>query len=128
MKGEISVQSIELVKKIVQILDKKKAEEIRVIEVSDITSLGDYFVISGADNTTKVKSLVDEVEYQTKQLGRYPARIEKDTSAQWVLLDYQDVIVHIFYRQAREFYDLEHLWADGKQIPLDDFLEGEETD
>lgn len=128
MKGEISVQSIELVKKIVQILDKKKAEEIRVIEVSDITSLGDYFVIAGADNTTKVKSLVDEVDYQTKQLGRYPARIEKDTSAQWVLLDYQDVIVHIFYRQAREFYDLEHLWADGKQIPLDDFLEGEETD
>lgn len=120
--------SAELVKNIVGILDKKKADDIQVIDVSKITSLGDYFVIAGADNVTKVKSLVNEVEYQIKQLGYNPARVEKDSSNQWILLDYQDVVVHIFYRQTREFYDLEHLWADGEVLPLDDFLKGEEED
>ena len=122
------MDSMGLIQKIVTILDKKKADDIQVIRVSDITSLGDYFIIASADNVTKVKSLVNEVEYQTKQLGYRPARVEKDASAQWILLDYQDVIVHIFYRQTREFYDLERLWADGETLPLDDFLEGEETD
>ena len=122
------MDSMELIKKIVKTLDDKKAEDIRVIKVSDITSLGDYFVIASADNVTKVKSLVDEVEYQTKQMGRYPSKIEKDTSAQGILLDYQDVITHIFYREAREFYDLERLWADGEELSLDDFLKGEDND
>lgn len=112
--------SLELVKKIVSVLDEKKAEDIQVIRVGDLTILGEYFVIADGTNTTHVKSLVDEVEYQTKQIGRNPSRIEKDTSANWIVLDYSDVVVHIFYKETREFYGLERLWSDGEQISIED--------
>ncbi len=114
----------ELVRLIVKTLEEKKAAEVRVLNVSELTSLGDYFIIADADNITHVKSLVDEVEQVTKQAGKSPNRIEKDRSANWIILDYRDVIVHIFYREARTFYDLERLWADGKEIDVETILEG----
>lgn len=114
----------ELVKQIVRILDDKKAEDIRVIKVSELTILGDYFIIADGSNKTHVKSLVDEVEFQTKQEGRNPVRIEKDTSANWIVLDYNDVVVHIFYKETREYYDLERLWADGEQLSVEEIING----
>lgn len=114
--------SVELVKQIVKILDGKKAEDINVIKVSDLTILGDYFIIADGSNITHVKSLVDEVEFQTKQKGIVPARIEKDTSSNWIILDYAQVIVHVFYKETREFYDLERLWTDGEQLSVEDIL------
>ena len=117
--------SFELVEAIVQILDNKKAEDIRVLRIEDITILGEYFIIADSTNMTHVRSLVDETEFQTKQMGRSPKRIEKDRSSNWVVLDYGDVILHLFYKPTREFYDLERLWSDTQEISVDELLHKE---
>ena len=114
--------SLELVTAIVNLLDDKKAEDIRVLRVEDVSILGEYFSIADGSNITHVRALVDEVEFQTKKMGRSPKRIEKDSSSNWIVLDYADVIVHLFYKPTREFYDLERLWADGQEIPVDTLL------
>lgn len=103
---------------IVQTLSNKKADNIEVIEIGDLTILTDYFVIASATNTTHVRALADEVEYIGKQAGVYPNRIEGYQSANWIVLDYGDVIVHLFYQQTREFYNLDKLWSDGKKIDV----------
>lgn len=116
------MDSLELTKLAVQILDKKKADKIDVIKVSDVTILGDYFVIASASNTTHVKALADELEFELKKSGRIPERVEGYQSANWIILDYQDVIVHIFYEETRHYYNLEKLWADGVQVDVDELL------
>lgn len=121
------MQTNELLQKIVQTLEDKKANNICVLDVGELTSLGDYFVVADADNNTHVKSLVDEVEDAVKQAGRVPKRLEKDRSANWIVLDYADVIVHIFHKQAREFYDLERLWADAKVVSVEEILSGKDV-
>ncbi len=118
--------SLELVKDIVHILDQKKGMNIQAIKVRDLTIVADYFVIAGATSTTHVKSLADEVEYQIKKDDEIsPARVEGYGSASWVLIDYGEVIVHIFNPEAREFYKLERLWADGEPVDLSEFGIGE---
>lgn len=112
-----------LLKIIVNTLDDKKASDIKVLKTTDVTMLGDYFVIADADNITHVKSLVDEVEYVTKHEARPPKRIEKDNTSNWIILDYSDIVVHIFYKEAREFYNLDGLWADAKEIPAEDITD-----
>ena len=116
----------QLMEEIVRILDSKKADDIRAIRIGDLTILADYFVIAGATSTTHVKSLADEVEYQIKKDDEIsPARVEGYGSASWVLIDYGEVIVHIFNPEAREFYKLERLWADGEPVDLSEFGIGE---
>lgn len=112
-----------LMKSVVKVLDDKKASDIKVIKLDDLTIMCDYFVIADADNATHVRSLVDDVEYELKKEGRNPKRIEKDNSSNWIILDYQDVVVHIFHKSAREFYNLENLWADGQEIAINDIIE-----
>ena len=87
--------SLELSQKIVRILDKKKADDIRLLKIRALTILADYFVIAGATSTTQVKSLVDEVDYQLSQMGLQPSFIEGYHSNNWIVLDYHDVIVHV---------------------------------
>ncbi len=111
------MESLELTKLAVQILDRKKADKIDAIKVRDVTILADYFVIASANNSTHVKALADELEFQLKELGRSPERIEGYQSANWIVLDYGDVIVHIFYEETRNYYNLEKLWSDG--VPMD---------
>ena len=101
-------------------LDSKKGIQIRAIGIREISSLTDYFVIASGTSNTHVHALADEVEFRLKQQGLAPARIENGES--WILLDYGSVIVHIFQEKAREFYDLERLWKDGTELPLDDVL------
>lgn len=109
--------------KIANILDKKIAQDIKIIEISDVTILADYMVIATGRSSTQVKSLADEVEYQMDELGYSVSHIEGHRSNSWILLDYVDIIVNIFNEEAREFYDLERLWQDGKEIDLTDILE-----
>lgn len=116
------MEAFELIKLAVQILDKKKADQIDVIRVEDITILSDYFVIASANNTTHVKALADELEYELKQLGRMPVRIDGYQSANWIVLDYSDVIVHIFHEETRNYYNIEKLWADGEQVDVKELL------
>ncbi|OQB15761.1 MAG: Ribosomal silencing factor RsfS [Firmicutes bacterium ADurb.Bin193] len=109
--------SFELAKRIATILDDKKAQGIEVIDISGISQLADYFIICSGTSSTHVKALADEVEFQIGgkdcETGFHK---EGYGSATWVLLDYRDVIVHIFFGETRDFYNLEHLWTDGKKI------------
>lgn len=118
--------SLELSTKIVRILDNKKADDIRLLKIRDLTILADYFVIAGATSTTQVKALVDEVEYQLSLLGMQPSFVEGYHSNNWIVLDYHDVIVHVFLKDARTYYDLERMWADADSVPVDDILAEQE--
>ena len=114
--------SLEQARKIVQVMDSKKAKDIRLIKIEGISSLGDYFVVSSASNTTQVKAIADEVEDEMTKLGLEPNRVEGRQSAQWILMDYYDVMVHVFLDEARSFYNLERLWSDAPQLDISDLL------
>ncbi|MEG0693323.1 MAG: ribosome silencing factor [Oscillospiraceae bacterium] len=79
-------------------------------------------MIASATNTTHVKSLADEVEFELKKHGKYTERVEGYENANWIILDYVDVVVHIFYEETRNFYNLEKLWADGKKLDIKELL------
>lgn len=107
---------------IVKALDSKKAKDLKVIKIEDITSIGDYFVIATGTSTTQVRALADEVDYQMGLSGTNPERMEGSGKNSWILIDYIDVVVHIFDKDAREFYNLDKLWADGTEIDIKTFL------
>lgn len=104
-------------------ISSKKGLNIKLIEIGDISSLADYMVIATGTSSTHVKSIADEVEYQLDEAGISVSHIEGYRSNSWILLDYVDVIVHIFSDEAREFYDLERLWQDGKEIDISDIVD-----
>ena len=118
--------SAEKAKIAVKALDSKKGEDIQAIRVRDLTILADYFVIASANNTTQVKTLADEVEYQLELLGVSPNHVEGYGSASWIVLDYGEVVVHVFYKEAREFYSLDRLWSDGEKLDIRQLLGSEE--
>ena len=107
----------ELYESIVKVLDDKKAEEIAVLDTTDLTVVSEYFVIATGNSSTHVKSLADDVEYELQQLGIEPEHIEGRTTG-WILLDYGSVLLHVFTRDNRDYYNLEHLWADAKQVDI----------
>ena len=111
--------SLELATVAAKAMDSKKAKDIRVLKVEDLTVLTDYFVIGTGSSATQVKALADEVEYQLGQAGVKPLRREGMDARNWILLDYGTVIVHVFYPETREFYDLEHLWADATPVEIE---------
>lgn len=110
------MNSYETARKAAQLLDSKKAENISVIKIDAISSLADYFVIATGRGSTHVRSLADELEEKLKEQGVAPARIEGYRSDSWILLDYTEVVVHIFTQEARDFYDLDRLWVDGTKM------------
>ncbi len=112
------MQPFELAKTIKHVLDEKKATDIKVLKVEDLTVLADYFVIATGTSSTQVGALSDEVDYKLGEMGVQPLRIEGKKTGGWILLDYGSVIVHVFYPQAREYYDLERLWADAQPIEI----------
>ena len=112
----------EKLEKIVKILDSKKAENIQVIGITNLTIIADYFIIATGTSTTQVKSLADEVDFQLGQLGIEPRGIEGVRAANWIVLDYGDIVVHVFYRDTRAEYQLERLWADGEQVDISNLL------
>ncbi len=115
----------EKLEKIIKTLDSKKGEDIQVIKISDLTILADYFVIVNGNSNTHTRTLADEVEYQLSQEGVEPQRREADTGNTWIILDYADIIVHVFYKETRNFYQLEHLWADGEKVDISGYLDKE---
>lgn len=101
----------ELADKIVEILENKKGVDIELIPVAEKTVLADYFVICSGTSSTHIKALADEVEYMLKRdYGVAPDHIEGRESARWILLDYKDVVVHVFHPEERQNYSLEKLW------------------
>lgn len=108
---------------IVKALDSKRGEDIKAVGIRDLTIIADCFVIAAGSSTTQVKALADAVEFELKQkCGISPARVEGYSSANWIILDYSDIVVHIFYNQTRQFYNLEKLWADGEDIDVSEYL------
>ena len=109
----------EAVKIAVNALNSRKATDIEVLHVVDITVMADYFIICSGSSSTQLRTLGDEVEFMLKEkLDLAPLRREGHPSSNWVLLDYGFLIVHVFHREARDFYKLEHLWADGDHIDV----------
>ena len=103
----------------VKALDEKKGREISAIEITEITTLADYFVIATGGSSTQINALCDAVEKALKeQAGEVPLHREGHRDCTWVLLDYGCLAVHVFSQEAREFYDLERLWSDGKPLDL----------
>ena len=114
------IYSEKLALDIAKILDTKKARDVKIIKVTEKTVIADYFVIAAGNSSTQVKSLADEVEYVLSQeQGIKPTSIEGRGLGNWILLDYDNVIVHVFGNQAREFYNLEKLWAEGEEIQFE---------
>lgn len=97
-------------------LGEKKAEDIKVIEISAISVLADYFVIANGNSPVQVEAMVDAVQEELAKEGFEPKRVEGVRSSGWVLLDYGDIVVHIFSKEDRLFYDLERIWRDGKDV------------
>lgn len=110
----------------VRSLDRHKATDIQVLSVTDVTSIADYFVIAEGNSSTQVKALTDYIDGELEQQGVTPARKEGYGGSSWVLLDYGTVIVHVFLRETRQYYDLERLWKDGTPVDIADFLDNEE--
>lgn len=105
----------------VQALDSKKAHDIKAIQIEDLTTLSDYFLIATGNSATQIKALANEVEYKLSELGIEPNHIEGKSSG-WILLDYGTLVVHVFYKQDRELYALERLWEDGKQVDISEMI------
>jgi ribosome-associated protein len=98
---------------------EKKASDLRVLDLREIASFAEFFVIATGSNQRQVQAICDEInERLKKQLGSRPVRIEGYSGAEWLLMDYGDFIVHIFNTEAREFYDLERLWRDARRVEL----------
>lgn len=107
----------------VKAIDSKKGEDIEVIGITDLTILADYFVIATGNSSTQVSALADEVEFKLGEAGLRPHHIE-GAKTPWVCLDFNSVVVHIFYKEQRQFYQLERLWEDGQKIDITNCLEG----
>ncbi len=120
------MESLQLATAIAKVLDRKKASDVKVLKVRDLTVLADYFVIATGTSSTHVKSLAEEVEFQLGEQGVKALRTEGYDAKNWILLDYGEVIVHVFYPEARSFYDLEHLWADAEPVAVE--FEKDQTD
>lgn len=112
-------KSREMVKLAYEALEEKKGEDIQVIEIKDISIIADYFIIANGSNTPQVEALVDSVQDKLGRQGYEPLRVEGIKSAGWILMDYGDVIVHVFSKEDRLFYNLERIWRDGKVINKD---------
>ncbi len=106
----------------VRAIDSKRGENIKIIKIDELTVIANYFVIANGSSTTQVKALADEVEFKLSQAGLEPKRTEGYQGANWIVLDYIDVVIHIFHKETRDFYDLERLWQDGVEISAEEFL------
>ena len=108
----------EMLKTIISTLDKKKAESIQAIKISDLTILADYFIIADGNNKNQVQAMVDNVQEELFKAGYEMKQMEGYREGNWILLDFGDIIIHIFDKENRLFYDLERIWKDGKVIEL----------
>ena len=110
-------------------LEEKKATEIRVIDISEVSVLADYFIIANGSNRPQMQAMSDEVSEKMEKAGAVLKQVEGYDNASWILMDFGDVIVHIFGEQDRLLYDLERIWRDGKQINPEELKEeAEKTD
>ena len=111
-------QSAEMVKIAAKALEDKKAEDIRVIDIREISTIADFFVIANGTNANQLAAMRDAVDEELYKAGQHTKQVEGNQNSTWILMDYNDIIVHIFSKEDRLFYDLERMWTDGKQIDV----------
>lgn len=111
-----SQRSIELARVAARALDDKKGEDILILDVSGLLVVTDVFLLASGTSTRHVRGLMDDTEFAVRELDRRPIRREGAEYGEWVLLDYGDVVIHVFEKETRSYYDLERLWADAPQI------------
>lgn len=115
-------EPIDIAKKMISILDEKDAKGIKLLHVEDQTVLCDYFIICNGNSNTQIKAYAGELEYKMELAGITPRSMEGYAEATWIVMDYGCVIVHIFNRETRMFYDLEKLWSDSTEVNIDELL------
>ena len=98
--------------------DAKQAKDIQVLDLREVTSFADFFVICSGSNARQIQAIADEIQLRLKKLGEQPSSIEGFQNAEWVLMDYGDYLIHIFSEKARLYYDLERLWRDAKTVAI----------
>ncbi len=100
-------------------IDDKKGVNTRILDISAITTISDYFIITSGNNYNQVRAIADNVEEELlKKHGMRPERVEGYNNGEWILLDYIDYVIHVFDREQRLFYDIERIWSDGKEIEV----------
>ena len=119
-KIELSAQMAKLT---IDALAEKKAEDIRIIDISSVSVLGDYFIFASGNNRNQIQALSNEVERILGKEGYPVKQVEGYDSANWILLDFGDIIVHIFDKENRLFYNLERIWRDGKDVSIESLSE-----
>lgn len=105
-------------KTIVNALEDKKAEEIQLIDISEVSTIADYFVITNGTNMSQIQALADHVQENLAMNGIHPRSVEGYNTANWILMDYNDILVHVFDKESRGFYDLERIWRDGNVVDI----------
>ncbi len=118
--GERTLTSRTLAKKTAKFALSKKAYDVVILDVRKLTSTADFFVICSADSDTQVRAIADAVEEESEKLGSPAWHTEGMHASTWVILDYVDVVVHVFHRESRSFYNLERLWGDAKVMHVED--------
>lgn len=112
--------SREMARIAIEALRDKKGEDIRVIDISKVSVIADYFIIVSGNNPNQVQALVDNVDEKLTEAGYTTDKIEGSQGSSWVLMDYNDIIIHVFSKEDRLFYDLERIWRDGTAIDADE--------
>lgn len=102
--------------------DDKKAYDLLVLDISGISSFASHFLFCTGDSSRQMQAVADEIEKQLKIAGIRPSHIEGYRNSEWILMDYFDLVIHIFSKEARDFYDLERLWRDGKKVNVKKLL------
>lgn len=113
-------ESRKMAKLALEALEDKKGEDITILDISEVSVLADYFIIATGENRNQVQAMADNAEEALGRAGYEPKQIEGYQTANWILMDYKDIIVHIFSKEDRGFYDLERVWRDGKEISKDE--------
>ncbi|MBR1814076.1 MAG: ribosome silencing factor [Lachnospiraceae bacterium] len=112
-------RSYEMMKLAYDALQEKKGEKISVLDISDVSVIADYFLISHGENINQVQAMADAVQESLEKHGYMCRQVEGYLSGNWILLDFGEIVVHIFSKEERRFYDLERIWRDGKRIDME---------
>uniref|UniRef100_UPI004057A46E ribosome silencing factor n=1 Tax=Agathobacter sp. TaxID=2021311 RepID=UPI004057A46E len=112
------MEMLEIVKKAIKALEDKKAEDIKVIDIGEVSTIADYFIIATGLNTNQLAAMQDAVDEVMYKSGIHAKQVEGNNNSTWILIDYNDIIVHLFSKEDRLFYDLERIWKDGKILEL----------
>ena len=107
-----------MIKNAVNALEDKKGEDIKIINISEISPIADCFILATGSNRSQVQAMADSVEEKMHKAGFHLKQVEGYDGANWILMDFIDVVIHIFDRESRSFYDLERIWKDGKVVEL----------